>query len=415
MLAKQKRSKIALVVPSLAQGGGVPAVARFVKDTILQSGRYDLKLVSLSTSSRDPSSFNFSQPATWRRGAITAAGIWDDLPYVHVGAMGGELEFQRYQPRKILTDVLADCDIIQVVCGSPAWANAVCGLGKPVLLQVATRVRVERRVRDSKVGGLSDLWRKAMTEVTDRLDDRALKAVDAIQVENPWMLDYAGKLNAGRKVDLRYAPPGVDAVAFSPMLPQRDLDNDPYILCVARLSDPRKKIGLLLEAYALLPQDLIGRVRLVLAGSSGPPNSFWQRADALGLRGRVSYIERPTSPDLILLYQKASVFALPSDEEGLGVVLLEAMACGVPAVSTRSGGPDGIITDELDGYLVGLDDAEGMSNRIHQLLVDSGLNRAMGINARERVAARYAQQVAGDEFVEMWDKALLSAEGVLTV
>lgn len=44
------RKTIALVVPSLAEGGGVPAVARFVKDTILCSGRYDLELVSLSVS-----------------------------------------------------------------------------------------------------------------------------------------------------------------------------------------------------------------------------------------------------------------------------------------------------------------------------------------------------------------------------
>jgi glycosyltransferase involved in cell wall biosynthesis len=46
------------------------------------------------------------------------------------------------------------------------------------------------------------------------------------------------------------------------------------------------------------------------------------------------------------------VFALSSDEEGLGIVILEAMACAIPVVATKCGGPDGIITDGKDGYLI---------------------------------------------------------------
>ncbi|UUZ68377.1 hypothetical protein LP416_30235 [Polaromonas sp. P2-4] len=56
-----------------------------------------------------------------------------------------------------------------------------------------------------------------MTVVTDRLDDRAMRTADAVQVMNPWMLDYARRLNGARNFDLRYAPPGVDAEAFRPL------------------------------------------------------------------------------------------------------------------------------------------------------------------------------------------------------
>lgn len=402
-VASRRRKTIALVVPSLAQGGGVPAVARFVKDAALRAGRFDLRLVSLSTSTNDLESVRLVSPSSWLRGVRATAGVWEGLPFTHVGAVGGELEFQRYRPRRMLAEVLADCDLIQVVCGSPAWANAVIGLGKPVALQVATRARVERRQRDAKPGGLSDLWRKAMTEVTDRMDDTALRQVDAIQVENPWMLEYARELNAGRDIDLRYAPPGVDAGMFRP-LEHREPMHAPYILCVARLSDPRKKVGLLLEAYAQLPETVRNAARLVLAGSSGPPDAFWRRAEVLGLRDRVSYVARPDRDALVRLYQGASVFALPSDEEGLGVVLLEAMACAVPVVSTRSGGPDGIITDGEDGYLVPLDDATALSSRMARLLQDQVLNIEMGRKARQTIDRRYDERVAGKVFVEMWDR-----------
>ena len=144
-----RRPRIGLIVPSLASGGGVPAVARFIKDVILRSNHYDLKLVSLATSSRDETSLGLLAPAQWRRGPAVEYGTWEGLPFAHVGAAFGELEFQRYRPRRVLTEVLEDCSLLQVVSGSPAWANAVCGLGKPVSLQVATRARVERRRRDS--------------------------------------------------------------------------------------------------------------------------------------------------------------------------------------------------------------------------------------------------------------------------
>jgi len=398
-------NKLALVVPTLANGGGVSAVARFVKDAALSSARYELKLISLCMASNESTSRLLHRPDTWFRAPQVASGEWEGLSYAHVGANWGELEFQRYQPRKVLSDLLIDCDLIQVVCGAPAWANTVIGLGKPVALQVATRTIVERRLRDRQAQGMKDLWRKYMTTITNRLDDRGLRGVDAIQVENLWMLDYATQINVGRGVDLRYAPPGIDAELFHP-LDQRDLKTDPYILCVGRLSDPRKNIGLLLEAYALLPTQICSSVRLVLAGSSGPPGKFWDRVDELGLRERVTYIARPVRDDLVSLYQKASLFALPSDEEGLGIVVLEAMACAVPAVCTRCGGPDGIIVDDEDGYLVPKNDAKLMANRFERLLTNPTLNIKMGVRSRKIIEKRYDERVAGAVFVDMWERLL---------
>jgi D-inositol-3-phosphate glycosyltransferase len=399
---------IGLIVPSLEQAGGVTAVARFIKDRVLYSGRYNLRLISLATSARDESSVSISRPTNWARGVITRYGQWQGLPFVHVGATVAELEFQRYRPRRILSDVVAECDILQVVCGSPALAHPVCGLGKPVSVQCATRARVERRRRDINRIGLVCWWRKVMTKVTDRMENRTLRLVDAIQVENRWMYEYARQLNEGREVDLRYAPPGVNARSFCPAS-ERNIEHAPYILCVGRLGDPRKNIGLMLEAYALIPERIRSRVRLVLAGISGPPDGFWQRAMELGLRDRINFIHRPPSDKLVALYQQASVFALPSDEEGLGVVLLEAMACGVPVISTRSGGPDGIITNGKDGFLVALDDGAALADRMARLLLDSGLNREMGQRARATIEQRYSEEVAGQAFLEVWEQLLHKA------
>jgi phosphatidylinositol alpha-1,6-mannosyltransferase len=241
-----------------------------------------------------------------------------------------------------------------------------------------------------------------MTNVTDRLDVRGLRLASAIQVENLWMLDYAELVNSGRLVDLRYAPPGINACVFRPS-PERSANNMNYILCVGRLDDPRKNLDLLLSAYAFLPETLRDRVCLVLAGSSSPPTVFWQRAEELGVRQRVSFVSRPSRDELVRLYQSASVFVLPSDEEGFGVVLLEAMACAVPAVATRCGGPEGIITDGQDGFLVALNDVQKMTERLRLLLEDGQLNDTMGRRARRTIEERFDESVAGAEFLDMWD------------
>jgi len=278
-------------------------------------------------------------------------------------------------------------------------------MGKPVSVQVATRARVERRRRDTKPKGFTGWWRKAMTEVTDRMDDRAMHRVDAIQVENPWMLDYARQLNPHREVDIRYAPPGVDARRFTPGAEPRLADRR-QILCVGRLDDPRKNVGLLLEALARLPDPLRATSRLLLAGSAGPTPDFWLRAQALGLRDSVEFVASPSEEKLVRMYQRAAVFVLPSDEEGLGIVILEAMACGVPVVATRCGGPEGVITDGTDGFLVPRDDAVALAARLQALLDSHTLNEALGRRARATIEARYAEEVAGEAFLEVWDRLL---------
>jgi len=398
----QKVKRIGLVVPNLPEGGGVPAVAAFIKDVIQSSNRYELKVISLSTSSVDPDSACIMKPRSLFAGPKCSKKEWLGLPVTHVGAWLGELEFMRYQPRQALNDAVADCDLIQVVCGGPAWASALVGLGKPVSVQCATRTRIERRRRDANPKSPADYWRKAMTRITDYYDDRAMKRADAIQLENPWMLDYARSINASRPVDIRYAPPGVDTSVFVP-LNHRDLEQDPYILCVARLDDPRKNIELLLEAYALLPAKIIGKTMLKLAGSSGPSAQFWNRVAQLGLSDRIEYVARPTQQELVQLYQQASVFVLPSDEEGLGVVILEAMACGIPVISTRSGGPEGIITDGVDGFLTPLNAADALAKSILALLSDGHMNKAIGDAALTTIKSRYSSHVTATAFIDVWD------------
>ena len=403
-MPERRRKKIAVVVPSILNTGGVASVAEFVIRTIRERTDHDLKVVSLAMAARDPDSVLLSNPLTWTRGVNASAGDFRGTTFTHVGAVLPEIESRRYLPRTRLAEALQGCDMAQVVAGVPAWANPVLGLGIPVSLQVATLIDVERRHKDTLYRGLAGIWRRRMTRRIRALDDHVLGRIDAVQVENQWMLEHCRAHCKKPGVDLRFATPGVDAKLFlagdsRPMLPGT-------ILSVGRMSDPRKRHMLLLEAFRLLNERMDAAPRLALAGPGRPTEEFEARARELGLWDRIDIHVFPDKPELARIYREASAFVLASDEEGFGVTVIEAMASGTPPVSTRSGGPDDIIDDGEDGFLVDRDDAEALADRMMRVTSDRALNLRLSENARRKVEERYSEQVAATAFVEVFDKLL---------
>jgi D-inositol-3-phosphate glycosyltransferase len=397
---------ISLVVPALAGGGGVPSVARFLTEQIMLTGRYQLEIVSLPTSARDPNSLRLLAPSTWFGNPRSSMGKWEGRTFTHVGAVGVELEFQRYRPRRILERTLAHCDLIQIVAGSPAIALAVGNCRQPIVLQVATRSAVER-AQQLGTGALPlRWWRRVMTHITDHLDDVALRRPDTIFVENDWMCAYAKRL-AGAASTVIKATPGVNCDQFFPIADRAtSWPKMPYILFVGRLSDPRKNVVLLCSAYVRLCQRMNTAPRLVIAGQGDLPAAAEREIRSLRAPESVTIVPGPETQQLIKLYQGAACLAVPSTEEGFGMVVIEAMASGIPVISTRCGGPEEIISHGQNGYLVAPGDPDGMAKYLAMLCSDVALNVKFGHCARATAAARYSDKMAVEPFLQAYDRLL---------
>ena len=96
-----------------------------------------------------------------------------------------------------------------------------------------------------------------------------------------------------------------------------------------------------------------------------------------------NHVKHMPRKDLVKVYQHADVFVFPTLAEGMPLVILEAMASGLPVITTPNG-PGDIVRNEIDGFLVAPRDIESIVEKVELLRTDHELRRWMSINARER-------------------------------
>ena len=161
---------------------------------------------------------------------------------------------------------------------------------------------------------------------------------------------------------------------FKPM-PEAKTDQTFRILFVGSVS-LQKGVQYLLEAYKRL--NLPDAELLFVGGAYPDSKAFLPRYK--GLYRHVWYVPQE---ELVELYNTASVFVLPSIQDGFGMVVYEAAACGLPIIVTENVGAT--IRDGQDGYVIPIRDPEALADRLMRLYQDENLRRAMGESARQYV------------------------------
>jgi L-malate glycosyltransferase len=129
-------------------------------------------------------------------------------------------------------------------------------------------------------------------------------------------------------------------------------------------------------------------VRLVLAGEGPLTVDYRERADSLGLGDRVCL--PGNLDDLPRVMQAADGFVISSRWEGLSLVMLEAMACGLPVVGTRIPGVEDLIDDGVSGLLAVPDDVADLARAVTDLIDDPALRDSCRIAAREQVVRDFS-------------------------
>jgi glycosyltransferase involved in cell wall biosynthesis len=183
-----------------------------------------------------------------------------------------------------------------------------------------------------------------------------------------------------------------------------------FILAIGS-ADPRKNIDTLVQAYASLPEFLKERFQLVIVWThSLLAEELAARVEALGLKGRVRFLQRVSNEDLVLLYNVASLFVFPSRYEGFGLPILEAMACGTPVVAANNTSIPEIVGDAA--LLIDAEDVATMAELMTKVLVDDALKQVL-IDKGLKRAVGFSWEKCGRETLEVYRRVLSAQKGRL--
>jgi len=167
----------------------------------------------------------------------------------------------------------------------------------------------------------------------------------------------------------------------------RGLSPVPRLLCVGRLT-PAKCQVLLVQACGRL-RDADVPFQLTFVGA-GPDRERVERAiRELGLQDRIMLTGALNQEEVRAQFARADIFVLPSLAEGIPVVLMEAMASGVPCVTTPVNGIPELIQHEQTGLLARPGDVESLAEQLRRLIDEPALHRPLALAARERVLADF--------------------------
>jgi glycosyltransferase involved in cell wall biosynthesis len=231
------------------------------------------------------------------------------------------------------------------------------------------------------------------------------ESVKAVFYPSSPVADYMSEAGVQRE-KLVHLGRGVDTELFTPRRRddayKRELapDGEIILLCVGRLA-PEKGFGYLAQVAQRLAQLNIPFKMVITGGNRNPAVEEEVRGFFAPIRDRVVFTGFLEGAALARVYASADIFLHCSITETFGLVVLEAMACGVPVVARDAGGPSEIVRDCTSGFLVEQDDLEAFVSRTSSLIQNSELRERMSNASRtiaenttwKRINNRVAQQM----------------------
>ncbi len=169
------------------------------------------------------------------------------------------------------------------------------------------------------------------------------------------------------------------------------------LLFVGRLT-PQKGVDLLISALALLPVDM----GLDIVGDGPDRAALEARADDLGMSARVTFHGAVKQFALASFYKRASALIVPSSEEGLGLVAVEAQLCETPVIAFESGGLPDVVQHNRTGFLVRERSAQALAGAVREVLDRADSGAALGEAGRLHALATFAPESVARRYADVY-------------
>jgi len=370
--------------------GGVPTMTAFIARTLREAGCEPI-LAHYQPYSVSPA---MSVPLVRLIGGRVGfqEGVTLDGCTTHaIGAWLPELEVTHYLATRRWRSLIDRAQAGIVVSGNALGALPFYQTGRNFLAWLASGWNADRQHRVREFSRARTLFDRAIVKPAAQRIERAVLNRGSILSLSHYTRRTLDAI-AGRPVVHDVLPMPIDAEFFSP---QPEARVSGRIGFSGRFDDPRKNIGLLFESLALLRRQGHEVSALLIGGERNA--AIAAQLTACGVDGDVEF--RPYGGrDAVRAHLRTlDVFVVPSHQEGLCIAALEAMACGIPVVSTRCSGPEEFVIDGETGRLVGFDAAE-MADAIVAILRDRARRERLAAAGRDLVLRQYSPKRAKDIF-----------------
>lgn len=295
------------------------------------------------------------------------------------------------------------------------WLSRVLTELSPTIVQIhefemmislsAAKWAKRRNIPVVMIQGTYEMNRKPFTRFLEKIfcasfGRRILSLVDAIGAKTPGAAAY---LNNFTSKPSRITPVGLDPEKFAdpralPDAVSKLLERDKKILLYVGVIEPRRHPLLLAETISRLPKDY----HLLIVGRGPQNDELLLRIKELSLEQRVTIIPRLDQNELPAVYRAANLFLLPTDYEIFGMVLLEAMYFGLPAIAHKAAGTEFLINSGTDGVILSDFDPEHWASTVQKLNSDPAKLAEMRVRCAEKISSRFVWSRTADTYLDLY-------------
>ncbi len=400
-LQKSKQVLITTLPPQII--GGVAIKTRILAD-YLRSRGHKVTIAHYATFTHG-SNLNVSLKNIAKKWKPTVSRYkaFGDHDCIAIGCLFPELEATYTQSSKRWHQIIRENDRHIAVSGTIVPATPFVKLGLPHLIWCASDVIGDRIDRRSSMGFLRKLYDNyIVTPLLCKQEKAILKGTGYICGVSPFTIKSLTNQTSSDSERFSEMPIPVDTSKF---FPESGFKRG-RIGFVGRLNDPRKNINLLFDVAEILKFNETN-FELYLAGIGG--EYFKEQVQIRGLENNIKFVGQLSEKKLLDFYQSLDLFVIPSHQEGLAIVGLEAMATGLPIVSTRCGGPEAYVRDQKNGFLVDPDEKE-MATAIKTILINRETRDRMSQKSLEIVQTEYSHnafsKILQNKWREIWNEEI---------
>ena len=329
-----------------------------------------------------------------RRPKVSHTTCFGGIPCMSIGCYLPELEYSNYRLSPLWEDVVTDFDYHISVGGTVMVSYPLDALKIPHLVWCASTLhddRADRRQTMQKFRRWVD--DVIIDPVQRKMEQRVLGGDAKFMAVSRYAMDSLIDIG-GNPSQFNVMPVPVDTTVFSPGVPVKG-----RIGMAGRHTDPRKNVTLLIDAISILRQKNVD-VELYLTGEPASPTTDY--IAKIGLNDCIHFtgwIDDEMLPDY---FRALDVFVFSSVKEGLGISGVQAIASGVPVVSTRCGGVEDYVIDGQTGYLTEMD-PEQMADAIARILGNPLERQRLADNARSLAYEHYAPAKFHENVRKNWE------------